>query len=186
MEVSDENARKKSDVTVNQSTQKSSTDILPPIQENLKVLKSEEPSSNNENFERSQPEIKQATEHHPTRETPNRSSNVTPRRESGSKVEPIVTRPFQHQLASPRDIHYPPPLHPLREMYYQHLLSNSNPLLPYFPLYQSSYQQSPQSSPEVNLSFLRLPTSPGPLPPSPNYLTAEYIARNFSFNRNQL
>ena len=77
------------------------------------------------------------------------------------RVEPIISVPFQLGGGhSPHSLDHTPPNPSL--LYYQHLLQSS-PLLPYLPLYPP-------------------PLSPG-LPPSPNYLAAEYIARSFAFSR---
>ena len=96
------------------------------------------------------------------------------------KVSPIISRPFQ--FPPPASLSATPPSHP-HLLYYQHLLSS--PLLPYLPPFYS-----PASPSDPALSLLsRLPpapASPGSLPPSPSYIAAEYIARNFSFHRNQL
>ena len=77
------------------------------------------------------------------------------------RVESIISRPFQLGGGhSPHSLDHTPPNPSL--LYYQHLLQSS-PLLPYLPLYPP-------------------PLSPG-LPPSPNYLAAEYLARSFAFSR---
>ena len=77
------------------------------------------------------------------------------------RVEPIISVPFQLGGGhSPHSLDHTPPNPSL--LYYQHLLQSS-PLLPYLPLYPP-------------------PLSPG-LPPSPNYLAAEYLARSFAFSR---
>ena len=186
-EASTPNSHKKSDVTVDQILPKSPTAQLFPVQETSSTLESPK-------RETSTPDIKIKSEWIPSKpaensvrqETQIRNASQTPQRERELQVEPIISRPFQFPPNTQRELHRPPPLHPLREMYYQHLLSNSNPMLPYLPFYQSPFHQPAQSPTEINLSMLRLPPSPGPLPPSPNFLTAEYIARNFSFNRNQL
>ena len=79
----------------------------------------------------------------------------------GCRVEPIISVPFQLGGGhSPHSLDHTPPNPSL--LYYQHLLQSS-PLLPYLPLYPP-------------------PLSPG-LPPSPNYLAAEYLARSFAFSR---
>eukprot|EP00090_Calanus_glacialis_P038747 TRINITY_DN67540_c0_g1_i1.p1 TRINITY_DN67540_c0_g1~~TRINITY_DN67540_c0_g1_i1.p1 ORF type:complete len:212 (-),score=48.80 TRINITY_DN67540_c0_g1_i1:59-646(-) len=195
MEGATENTHKKSDVTVDQNMIKSPPAQLSPVRETSttnqtpKRKQSSPPLTNVEHSIlkiKSEPMPSRKTDHCPRQETPIRQTNLTPQRDRGLQVEPIVSRPFQFPPNGQRDLHRPPPLHPLREMYYQHLLNNSNPMLPYLPFYQTPFQPAPQSPSELNLSLLRLPPSPGPLPPSPNYLTAEYIARNFSFNRNQL
>ena len=96
------------------------------------------------------------------------------------KVSPIISRPFQ--FPPPASLSATPPSHP-HLLYYQHLLSS--PLLPYLPPF---YSPASPSAPALSL-LSRLPpapASPGSLPPSPSYIAAEYIARNFSFHRNQL
>ena len=188
-----ENIPKKSeDVTANQILTKSATTQLPSLQETsrtLEILKTDQNDTQNLNIKTevsphksSQPDNSLKNDKSPK----NENLQKTPQRERN--VEPIVSRPFQFPPNIPHELQRPPPLHPLREMYYQHLLNNSNPMLPYLPFYQPPFHPPGQSPPELPLSLLRLPSSPSPshLPPSPSYLAADYLARNFSFNRTQL
>ena len=102
---------------------------------------------------------------------------------SSSSSKPVISRPFQFPPPASLTSSTPPSPHHL--LYYQHLLSSS-PLLQYLPPFYPPPPHHPLSPSDLPLSLMRLPPSPGPLPASPSYLAAEYIARNFSFNRNQI
>ena len=95
------------------------------------------------------------------------------------RVSPIISRPFQ--FPPPASLSATPPSHQ-QLLYYQHLLSSS-PLLPSLPPF---YPPASPSDPAISLLSRLPPASPGSLSPSPSYLAAEYLARNFSLNRNQM
>lgn len=117
------------------------------------------------------------------KETTNKikSENKSPREE----VLPIISRPFQFPPPASLTSTITSPPSPHHLLYYQHLLAQS-PLLPYLPPIYPPQPQQPQSPTDLQLSFLRLPPSPGHHTNTPNYLAAEYLSRNLVFNRNQL
>ena len=98
---------------------------------------------------------------------------------TNEKVSPIISRPFQ--FPPPASLSATPPSHH-QLLYYHHLLSSS-PLLPYLHPF---YPPASPSDPALSLLSRLPPASPGSLPPSPSYIAAEYLARNFSLNRNQM